>query len=110
MIQKTFIETNGRKVARVTFTVPGRPRMKAIYLVGDFNDWNPTSHPLRRNGKGQWTLTLELELGHAYQFRYLSDDQEWMYDSQADAYVTNPHGTHNFVVVTDPNFKRYEGL
>jgi len=108
MIQKTFVEAQGKKVARITFTLPSRARSEAVHLVGDFNDWNTSSHPFQRNPEGQWVLTLELDLRRAYQFRYLRDGHEWMYDSQADAYVYNPHGPYNFVVVTDPGFKRYD--
>jgi 1,4-alpha-glucan branching enzyme len=110
MIHKTFVETDSRKVARVTFTLPGSPRSETIFLVGDFNNWDPASHPLQRDLQGRWTLTLDLELRRAYQFRYLRNRQEWMQDSQADAYVYNPHGVYNFLVVTDPDFRRYEGV
>ncbi|GAB4545096.1 MAG: hypothetical protein Kow0063_39010 [Anaerolineae bacterium] len=109
MIQKDYLETNGRKVARVTFTLPAGARSEAIYLVGDFNNWNPRSHPLRRDQGGRWTLTLDLEWRRAYQFRYLRQDGEWMYDSQADAFVFNQRGSYNFVVITDPGFRRYAG-
>jgi 1,4-alpha-glucan branching enzyme len=110
MIQKRFVETNGRTVARVTFTLPSSTKSKTMYLVGDFNNWDPSAHPFRRDTKGRWTLTLDLELGRAYQFRYRRDDEEWMHDAQADAFVFNPHGTYNFIVVTDPDFKRYDGV
>jgi hypothetical protein len=47
----------------------------------------------------------DLELGRAFQFRYLRDGEVWLNDNQADAYVPNPYGSDNFVIVTDPNFK-----
>ena len=86
MIQKRFVETNGRAVARVTFTLPSSTKSKIMYLVGDFKNWNPDAHPFRRDTKGRWTLTLDLELRRAYQFRYRRDDEEWMHDAQADAF------------------------
>jgi 1,4-alpha-glucan branching enzyme len=109
MIHKTFIQANGQQVAQTTFIVPKSTRDETLYLVGDFNDWNTTSHPFQQDYKDRWTLTVNLEVGRAYQFRYLRDGQEWMQDSQADAYVYNPRSYHNFVVVTDPNFTRYDG-
>ncbi len=108
MIQKSYVEANGKTFARVTFTLPRSTRSEVIFLVGDFNDWSPTSHPFRRDHVGRWTLTLDLELRRTYQFRYLLDDGEWMHDAQADAFVFNPQGSDNFVVVTDPGFKRYD--
>jgi len=34
------------------------PHAKALYLIGDFNGWNRTSHPLRRNSRGDWEIFL----------------------------------------------------
>ncbi|MCM0060563.1 MAG: alpha-amylase family glycosyl hydrolase [Algoriphagus sp.] len=34
------------------------PHAKALYLIGDFNGWNRTSHPLRRNSRGDWETFL----------------------------------------------------
>ena len=73
MISKTFIEREGHVVARVTFTLPLSLWADTIYLVGDFNDWSRSSHPLRRDREGRWTLTIDLLPGRANQFRYLCD-------------------------------------
>ena len=107
MIEKTFVEDSGNPVVRTTFLLPSSMWADVVHLVGDFNDWNRTSHPLERDRSGRWTLTIDLALGRAYQFRYLRDSHEWLNDDRADAYVYNPYGSDNFVVVTDPNFKRY---
>ena len=107
MIHKTFIETDSGLVARVAFTLPDSIWADAIYLVGDFNDWNRTSHPFLQDREGRWSITVDLELGRAFQFRYLRDGEVWLNDNQADAYVPNPYGSDNFVIVTDPNFKPY---
>ncbi|MEJ2560146.1 MAG: isoamylase early set domain-containing protein [Anaerolineae bacterium] len=105
MIQKTFVKAGERPVVRVVFILPSSIWADTIYLVGDFNSWNRRSHPFRRDRDGRWILDVELELGRAYQFRYLCDGVAWMTDMQADAYVSNPSGNDNFVVVTDPNFE-----
>jgi len=34
------------------------PAAKALYLIGDFNNWNRRSHPLRINTKGYWEIFL----------------------------------------------------
>jgi 1,4-alpha-glucan branching enzyme len=34
------------------------PEAKALYLIGDFNNWNRRSHPLRINTKGYWEIFL----------------------------------------------------
>ncbi len=109
MIHKCFVQNNGHSTARVRFTLPDRTWAEAIYLVGDFNQWNKTSHPFQRDRDGDWFIEVELDLGHAYQFRYLRDGKTWLNDNQADAYVHNPYGSDNFVVVTDPAFQQYDG-
>ena len=107
MIRKTFVKSGGKTVARVTFTLPESIWADTICLVGDFNNWNRTSHPFQRDREGKWILIVDLELGRAYQFRYLVDGKEWMNDTQADVYVHNDYGSDNFVVVTDSSFKPY---
>jgi 1,4-alpha-glucan branching enzyme len=104
MIRKTFIETEQGPIARVTFLLPESTWADMIYLVGDFNEWNHSSHPFQRGRDGTWTLTIDLEVGQSYQCRYRRDG-EWMNDNQADGYVGNPHGSDNFLVVTDPHFQ-----
>lgn len=106
MIDKRFVEKEGKTVVRVTFTLPGGLFADRICLVGDFNDWNEESHAMLRSRDGGWFLTLELEPGLTYQFRYLCDGSSWINDSGADAYVPNTHGSSNFVIVTDPQHGR----
>ena len=37
------------------------PAAKSVSLLGDFNDWNPDSHPLKRDDLGCWDLTVPAE-------------------------------------------------
>jgi 1,4-alpha-glucan branching enzyme len=107
VIHKEFVEVGDKLLARVKFTLPKSLWADAIYLVGDFNHWNRASHPLLRDRDGGWHITIDLEVGRIYQFRYLRDGLEWMNDNQSDAYVANPYGSDNSVVVTDPDFRPY---
>ena len=102
MIQKTYFMNQERVWCRLTFALPESIWADAIYLVGDFNGWSQDSHPMRQNGSGQWVMSLEMEAGPTYEFRYLCDG-EWMNDNQADSYSLNLYGTHNFLVFTDPD-------
>ena len=92
---------------RVTFTLPNSMWADQIYLVGDFNGWNTLSHPMKQDRSGNWTLSLDLPICRVFQFRYLFDNGQWTNDGDADCYVYNPYGCHNFVVVTDPAFQRH---
>jgi 1,4-alpha-glucan branching enzyme len=41
-----------------------------VCLIGDFNDWNATTHPMRREADGSWFLQVPLARGrHYYQFQ-----------------------------------------
>jgi len=45
------------------------PSAQSVYLAGDFNRWNPTSHPMRRRVDGWWFIEVQLTRGHhLYQF------------------------------------------
>ena len=101
MISKTFFKTPQGQIARVTFTLPESLWADTICLVGDFDGWNSSAHPLEHRRDGSWALALDLPVGRTYEFYYLRDGL-WMSDSQADGYVHAPNGITSFVVVTDP--------
>lgn len=86
---------------RVTFSMPAAIWADTIHLVGDFNNWSSTSTPLRLSDNC-WSVTLELEAGYSYQYRYLINGTEWYNDWQADRYAPNEHGGDNSVVITEP--------
>jgi len=48
------------------------PDATTVFLVGDFNDWNPTSTPMRRREDGCWFVQVSLPHGH-HQYRFLVD-------------------------------------
>jgi 1,4-alpha-glucan branching enzyme len=45
------------------------PEAKAVSLVGDFNDWHPNAHPMKRQHDGAWLIQIPMSHGyHHYQF------------------------------------------
>jgi 1,4-alpha-glucan branching enzyme len=44
------------------------PQAKAVFVTGDFNEWHPTSHPMKRQPDGGWLIQIPLHHGH---HRYL---------------------------------------
>jgi 1,4-alpha-glucan branching enzyme len=85
----------------VTFQLPGSIWAETVHLAGDFNGWNRHSHPLTRSYANDcWEITLELDAGRAYQFRYLVNRTHWQNDWNADRYVPNPFGGDNSVLET----------
>ena len=49
-----------------------QPRVKNVYLIGDFNNWNPYSHPMHRNERGWWEIEIDLPHGE-YSYRFIVD-------------------------------------
>jgi 1,4-alpha-glucan branching enzyme len=45
------------------------PEAKQVTIMGDFNDWDPEAHPMKRQPDGAWTIGVPLNHGHHhYQF------------------------------------------
>ena len=75
------------------------PSAKAVSIVGDFNDWDPSKTPLTRVGdNGVWSVRLLLPPGrHRYQF--VMDGATWMSDPAATQAEDDGFGTANSVVI-----------
>lgn len=97
MVTKEDIPAHPGQI-RVTFSIPGSIWADTIELAGDFNRWNATATPLRRM-EDCWSVSLTLERGRLYGFRYLVDHQDWMGDAQADSYMMAPDGYVTSVIV-----------
>jgi len=98
-ISKNFLKT--RPSCKVKFQLSESETQGAsdLYLVGDFNQWNETSHPMKKMKDGGFSLEIDLPLGQDCKFRYRSGDNVWFNDSAADAYVPCGHtGCENCVV------------
>ena len=63
---------------------------KAVSLVGDFNEWNPTSHPLKHMPDRSWLITVELKHGH-HQYAFVVDGKLTL-DPRAQGTTTNAKG------------------
>lgn len=96
MVKKAYIK-DGRS-CRVTFELPPEVNAEAVYLCGEFNEWDETAHPMRHRRDGRFSLTISLKPGQEYRFRYLLDSERWDNDWDADAYVLNPFGGEDSVV------------
>ncbi|GIL12880.1 MAG: glycoside hydrolase [Chloroflexi bacterium] len=98
MLKKQMLKS--KPVCKVTFTLPEAIKAETAYLVGDFNTWDEQATPMKKLKNGHFTVTLELEAGREYQFRYLVNNTEWHNDWHADKYVPNPFSGDNSVVTT----------
>ena len=72
---------------------------RSVSVAGNFNDWQPTKHPMTFDGKDTWHLELELPPG-TYEYRFVVDG-EWGDDPEAARRVANPFGGENAVRVVE---------
>ncbi len=88
-----MIKSRGAKgKARVTFTVDPRAGAQAVAVCGEWNEWSADADVMHRDAQGGFSLTVDLDVGRTYRFRYLLDGQRWDNDWAADAYVRNEFG------------------
>ncbi|MDP5056895.1 glycoside hydrolase [Marinomonas hwangdonensis] len=90
MIEKTYLKT--KPECKVKFVLPAEQICddKSVFLVGDFNEWDTSSHPMRKQKSGVFAATLNLKVGQTYQFRYVTESQRWLNDDSADGYSNSP--------------------
>jgi 1,4-alpha-glucan branching enzyme len=80
------------KVMKIEFTLSA-PQATSVFIAGDFNQWNLSSHPLKKDKRGIWKISLALNPGQ-YEYRFHVDG-EWQNDPGCSSFVENPFGTLN---------------
>lgn len=81
------------------------PAAKALYFTGDFNDWNPHSHPMHIVGNGVWEIFLE-EKKYGHRFTHGSKVKVWV-DGDNGFLARIPAYIHR--VVQDEDTKNFSG-
>lgn len=66
------------------------PHAQAVSIVGDFNHWNPGSHPMKKMPDGAWFLLVELRHGH-HRYAFLVDGHLTL-DPHAQGITRNDQG------------------
>ena len=91
-----------RKTREVTFTFKHKTGVKQVYLVGDFNQWDPTAKRMTKAIDGSFRTKMNLKPGK-YQYKFVADGV-WINDPEAREQVVNNFGTLNSVItVSDGN-------
>ena len=96
MLKKSYTKTGN--ICRVTFKLPAEVEAQTAALCGDFNDWDPAAHPMKKLKDGSFSTTVSLQPERSYRFRYWLDDARWENDWQADAYLPNDFGSEDSIV------------
>lgn len=66
------------------------PSATRVFLAGDFNGWDPETHPMQRQPDGAWLLQVPLHHGH-HQYRFLVDGKPVL-DPSAQGVARDSHG------------------
>jgi 1,4-alpha-glucan branching enzyme len=98
-LKKQYLKS--KALAKVTFRLPreAAPEAGNVALVGEFNDWNVYATQMKKLRNGEFTVTLELETGRSYEYRYLIDEMRWENDWDADRYARSAYGNCDNSVV-----------
>jgi|AntRauTorcE11897_2_1112592.scaffolds.fasta_scaffold00156_22 1,4-alpha-glucan branching enzyme len=97
-MKKSYLKSKNK--CKVTFSCPDN-NAETANLIGDFNDWNHETTPMKK-GKNGFSVTVELEPGRAYQYRYLLDRERWENDEAADHHVQSPYPDAQNSIVNTP--------
>jgi len=101
--KKRFLKS--KPVVKVTFEVLQDAARDAeqIFLLGEFNAWQPLEMTKFKNGKFKTTVDLPTDEKpeFQYKFRLIKADGEEFFDNdwQADAYRANEFGEENSVLL-----------
>ena len=90
-------EASAPAVLPVRFSVAA-PNAARVSIVGDFNEWNPTSLPMKRSADGRlWEVEVRLPLGR-YSYAFMIDGRLAL-DPAAPRSAGDDFGTPNSVLM-----------
>lgn len=92
--EKKVKEGKGKGHKAVEFSCP-TPEAKQVFLVGEFNNWDTQSLPLKRDKGGVWKIKIDLPPGR-YEYKFFADNA-WVENLPDAELSSNPFGTQNFV-------------
>jgi 1,4-alpha-glucan branching enzyme len=72
------------------------PTAQQVILMGDFNQWDPKTHPMRMDGNGVWRKAVMLFPGR-YEYRFWVDG-EWHNDPNNGLRCANCFGSENNII------------
>ena len=70
------------KTVKVTFALPLDQTAGGCSVVGDFNEWQPGMHQMRRRANGTRSASVTLPRGTSIRFRYLAENGNWFNDPE----------------------------
>lgn len=86
-VSKKFLKS--KPVCKVTFAYKA-PEVKELSLVGDFNEWNTTSTPLKKLKNGTFKVVVDLEVDKSYEYKFVADGN-YINDNESDGLIYNEY-------------------
>jgi hypothetical protein len=86
---RTSPSKNG--AVKVTFVLPAQQPGGRVSVVGDFNEWRPGTHELRKRSNDTRSVSVEVLPGTTLCFRYLASDDHWF--DEPDAHGQDHRGS-----------------
>ena len=96
MLKKSYSKTGSS--CRVTFKYENEEKARTAVLAGEFNGWSLRENPMKKLKDGSFSISLSLQAGQSYRFRYVLDGGVWVNDTEADSYAPNEYGEANSVL------------
>ncbi len=85
-----------RKTIQTTEFSLVAPDASEVFLTGNFNEWNPAEHAMRKFQGGKFVKKLKLNPGK-YEYQFIVDGQWWT-DPANPNRETNSFGSENSIV------------
>jgi 1,4-alpha-glucan branching enzyme len=93
------VKKSAPKRRRIEFSLD-MPDAQQVILMGDFNRWDPKTHPMRRDVDGVWRKIVMIFPGR-YEYRFWVDG-EWHNDPNNLQRCPNCFGSENNVIEVLP--------
>ena len=105
VVAKTEVKKAAEKgKVEVIFSFDQHLDAQAVYVAGEFNDWNPNHKEWKMTKKdGVWKLSKKLAQDKEYQYKFTVPNGEkvkWIKDKEAEKFKDDSYGGKNSVVIT----------
>jgi 1,4-alpha-glucan branching enzyme len=81
---------SAKRIAKPVNFVCHAPGAKQVSVIGDFNGWEPSANPMKRQPDGAWMAQVQLSHGH-HQYLFCVDGEAHL-DPRAQGIARTPQG------------------
>lgn len=81
---------SAKRIAKPVNFICSAPGARHVSVIGDFNNWQPNAHPMKRQPDGAWMVQVPLSHGH-HQYLFCVDGKPQL-DPRAQGITRNEVG------------------